>query len=224
MSFTLIIGNKTYSSWSLRPWLALSAAGVPFQEKLLPLGSDMFRETLAEFGTSGRVPLLLDGEVKVWESLAIIDHVAERHPDRPIWPQDPAARGMARSIAAEMHAGFQALRNELPMNLARPPETRAITSKAAADVSRILSIFVEARRRFGADGPFLFGRFCAADAMFAPVATRLATYMVPLDPISESYVQAILAQPDFVRWREAALKEEWVVAEDEVDWPEVKRF
>ncbi|MGU3494911.1 glutathione S-transferase family protein [Xanthobacteraceae bacterium A53D] len=224
MSLTLIIGNKTYSSWSLRPWLALSAAGVAFDEQVLPLGTDAFRAFMAGRAAPGRVPLLLDGDMEVWDSLAIIEHVAERHPEKPFWPKDAAARAMARSISAEMHSGFTGVRRELPMNLARPPEPFALGAKAQGDVARITAIFNAARSRFGADGPFLFGAFSAADAMFAPVATRFDTYQVPLDAVSRSYVDAVLAQPDFVRWRDAALKEEWVVAEDEVDWPTVKRF
>lgn len=223
MSLTLIVGNKTYSSWSLRPWLALSAAGIAFEERVLPLGTDEFRATLAAYGASGRVPLLVDGEALVWESLAIIEWVAERHPDRGLWPADPAARALARSIATEMHAGFSALRSELPMNLARPPEARALSPKAEADVARILHVWGQARARFGAGGPFLFGGFGAADAMFAPVAARFHTYQVPLDAVGAAYVAAIHAEPHFVRWRAAALAEPWVVAEDEIDWPQVKR-
>ncbi len=223
MALTLYIGNKTYSSWSLRPWLALAAAGIAFEEVVLPLGSDLFRATLAPFGASGRVPLLVDGDMVVWESLAIIETIADRYPDRGVWPADPSARALARAISAEMHAGFSAVRGALPMNLARPPEARAVSEKAQADVDRIQSIWTDARTRFGAAGPFLFGGFTAADAMFAPVATRFRTYAVPLDPVSSAYVEAIHTQPDFVRWRAAALTETWVVAEDEVDWPVVKR-
>lgn len=226
MTLKLYIGNKTYSSWSLRPWLALSAAGVPFDEHLLPLETEAFRTTLAPFGAAGapgRVPMLVDGDVLVWESLAIIEFAAERFRDLPFWPQDPKARAMARSVATEMHASFSALRGELAMNLARPLEPRPISDAAQADVARILSIWTNARGSFGGDGPFLFGAFCAADAMFAPVATRMRTYQVPLDPVSAAYVDAIHAQPDFVRWHAAALTEDWVVAKDEVDWPEVKR-
>lgn len=222
----LYIGSKTYSSWSLRPWLALRAAGVDFEEHLLPLESEAFRATLAPFaavGAPGRVPMLVDGEAVVWESLAIIEFAAERYRDLPFWPHDPVARAMARSVATEMHAGFSALRSELAMNLARPPEPRAISAAAQNDVARILRIWTHARSTFGAEGPFLFGRFCAADAMFAPVATRLHTYQVPMDPVSTAYVVAIYAQPDFARWHRDALAEDWVVAKDEVDWPVVKR-
>jgi len=226
LALKLFIGNKTYSSWSLRPWLALSAAGLTFEEQVVPLDCEEFITTLAPFrahGAPGRVPMLVDGDVIVWESLAIIDYAAERYRDLAFWPEDPRARAMARSVATEMHSSFSSLRGELAMNLARPPEARAISPGAQADVARIQSIWTYARAHFGAAGPFLFGDFSAADAMFAPVATRLRTYQVPLDPVSAAYVDAIYAQPDFVRWHAAALAEDWVVAKDEVDWPVVKR-
>lgn len=223
MAYRLIIANKTYSSWSLRPWLALAAADIPFTEELVPLGSDAFQARLAGLGTAGRVPVLIDGEAVVWESLAIISYVAERHPEAGLWPQDPLARAMAQAISAEMHASFGALRNALPMNLARPVEPRPVDAPVRKDVDRICALWTAARARFGGAGPFLFGAFGAADAMYAPVATRLRTYGVALDPVSAAYVDAIHAHPAFVRWREAALQESWVVAEDEIDWPTVKR-
>ncbi|QTL02592.1 glutathione S-transferase family protein [Aquabacter sp. L1I39] len=223
MTLALIIANKNYSSWSMRPWLALKAADVDFEEKLVPLGSDLFRKTLAGLGTAGRVPVLLDDGAAIWESLAIIEHVAELYPDRPFWPTDRAARAMARAVAAEMHAGFHYLRRHLPMNLWRPPEPRALDEGGEKDLARLTAIWTAARARFGAEGPFLFGRFSAADAMFAPLATRLRTYQVPMTPEVADYVAAIHAYPHFVAWRDAALAEPWEVAEDEVDWPIVKR-
>lgn len=224
MTLTLIIGSKNYSSWSMRPWLAMKAADLDFEEQLLPLDSDLFRETVPGLGAAGRVPVLIDGEDKIWESLAIIEHVAERYRDRAFWPTDRSARAMARSIGAEMHAGFQHLRRHLPMNLWRPPEPRALNEGVEADLARITAIWTTARARFGQDGPFLFGRFSAADAMFAPLATRLRTYDVPMAPEVADYVAAIHAYPHFVAWRDAALTETWSVPADEVDWPLVKRF
>lgn len=220
---TLLIANKNYSSWSLRAWLALKGADIAFTERLLPFESEAFDAAFAGLAAPRRVPLLLDGEAAVWDSLAIIEHVAERYPDRPVWPTERAARMMARSICAEMHSGFHRLRRHLPMNLWRPPEPRACDAGVEADLARIADIWREARTRFGADGPFLFGRFSAADAYYAPVATRLRTYAVPLDPVSAAYVEAIHSWPDFVAWRTEALKEPWVAEHDEVDWPEVKR-
>ncbi|MEP9377614.1 glutathione S-transferase family protein [Aquabacter sp. CN5-332] len=223
MALTLFIGNKNYSSWSLRAWLALKAAHVDFEERLIPFGSEEFKQSLAGLGSPGRVPLLVHDDEPVWDSLAIIEHVAERYPDRAIWPGDRAARMMARSISAEMHSGFHYLRRHMPMNLWRPPEPRAYDENVAKDIARITAIWQEARGRFGAGGDFLFGRFSAADAMYAPVATRFRTYAVPLDPVSAAYVAAIHAQPDFVAWRKDGLKETWVEEHDEVDWPVVKR-
>ncbi|TCT02439.1 glutathione S-transferase family protein [Aquabacter spiritensis] len=223
MALTLLIGNKNYSSWSLRAWLALTASGIPFEARLVPFGSAEFAAAFEGLDAPRRVPLLLDDDVAVWDSLAIIEHAAERYPDRPVWPGDRVARGMARAVAAEMHSSFHRLRRHLPMNLWRPVETRAFDADIGAEIARIGEIWRAARGRFGAGGDFLFGRFCAADAMFAPVATRFATYGVPLDPVCADYVAAIHAQPDFVAWRKAALAEPWVEPHDEVDWPEVKR-
>lgn len=223
MALRLILGNRNYSSWSLRPWLALKAAGVDFEEQVVPLGTDAFKTALAGLGTAERVPVLLDGAVVVWDSLAILEYVAERYTDRHIWPTDPAARAMARSISAEMHSGFSGLRRHLPMNLWRPVEVRPLDEAAARGVARVTAIWRAARERFGGSGDFLFGRFCAADAMYAPVASRLHTYGVELDAVSAAYVAAIHAQPDFCAWRAAALTESWEIPEDEVDWPTVKR-
>ncbi|HQS08512.1 MAG: glutathione S-transferase [Rhizobiales bacterium 24-66-13] len=223
MPLKLIIGNKNYSSWSMRPWLALRAAGIAFEEQRIAIGTDAFKAALAPLGTAGRVPVLVDGEIPVWDSLAIIEHVAETHPSRPLWPARPAARAFARSVSAEMHASFHHLRRHLPMNLWRPVELRDLPEGVARDVARVTAIFREARQRFGGGGDFLFGAFCAADAMFAPVATRLRTYAVPLDEVSAAYVAAVHAQPDFVAWKAEALRESEVLAEDEVDWPQVKR-
>lgn len=223
MGLTLLIGNKNYSSWSLRPWLALTAAGIPFTEEVLPLFTPRFAERLDGLGVPRRVPVLIDDGMPIPESLAIIEHAAERFPDAPVWPAAFRARAQARAVSSEMHAGFTAVRRQLPMNLWRPPEPRGIDADAAADIARITQIWREARDRFGADGDFLFGAFSAADAMFAPVAARFRTYAVPLDKISAAYVAAIHAHPAFVAWREAALAEDGLVAEDELDWPLVKR-
>lgn len=220
---TLFIGNKNYSSWSLRAWLALKAADVPFEERLLPFGTPEFAAAFEGLASPRRVPLLMHDGVPVWDSLAIIEHVAERYPDKALWPGDRSARAMARSVAAEMHSGFQNLRRHMPMNLWRPVETRAYGDEVAADIARILQVWQTARSQFGSQGPFLFGRFCAADAMYAPAATRLRTYGVPLDPVSAAYVEAIHAEPNFAVWKAEGVKETWVEPHDEVDWPVVKR-
>lgn len=219
----LIIGNKNYSSWSLRPWLAMTALGIPFEEVLVPLDAPDFKARMWERSPAGKVPVLIDGAAVVWESSAILEHLAERFPDKGIWPAEPVARAHARSLATEMHNGFSALRRVAPMNLWRPVEPRAFAEDALKDVRRIVRRWGEARRRFGAGGDFLFGAFSGADAMYAPVATRLRTYAIEVDEVASAYVDAIHAHPAFAAWKEAALKETGTLAEDEVDWPVVKR-
>lgn len=223
MVLRLIIGNKNYSSWSLRPWLAMTALGIPFEEELVPLDAPDFKERIWARSPAGKVPVLIDGEAVVWESSAILEHLAERFPEKGVWPSDPVARAHARSLATEMHNGFGALRSVAPMNLWRPVEARSFPEEALQDVRRITRRWGEARARFGSGGDFLFGAFCAADAMYAPVATRLRTYAIEIDPVAAAYVEAIHAHPAFVAWKEAALKETGALAEDEVDWPLVKR-
>lgn len=219
----LVIGNKNYSSWSLRVWLAMAEAGLAFEEVLIPLDQPDTRARIAAYSPSGRVPTLVDGDVAVWETLAILEYLAERFPEKQLWPADAAARALARAVSSEMHAGFTALRSAAPMNLWRPVEPFPLTPEIEADVGRIAALWRDARKRFGAGGPFLFGRFSIADAMYAPVATRLRTYAIPVDEVSMAYVETIHAMPSFRRWRDAALKELWLIADDERDWPTVKR-
>lgn len=219
----LIIGNKNYSSWSLRPWLALKALGIPFEEILIPLDAPDFKARVREHSPAGRVPVLIDGEAVVWESIAILEHLAERFPDKALWPAEPAVRAHARSLATEMHGGFGALRSVAPMNLWRPVEKREFPDAALQDVQRVARRWNEARERFGAGGDFLFGAFSAADAMYAPLATRIRTYDIAVDSVVAAYVAAIHAHPAFVEWKQAALNETGALAEDEVDWPTVKR-
>ncbi|HEY9213439.1 MAG TPA: glutathione S-transferase family protein [Ancylobacter sp.] len=219
----LIIGNKNYSSWSLRPWLALKAFGIPFEEILIPLDAPDFKARVREHSPAGRVPVLIDGEAVVWESIAILEHLAERFPDKALWPAEPVVRAHARSLATEMHGGFGALRSVAPMNLWRPVERREFPDAALQDVQRVARRWNEARERFGAGGDFLFGAFSAADAMYAPLATRIRTYDIAVDSVIADYVEAIHAHPAFVEWKQAALNETGALAEDEVDWPSVKR-
>lgn len=219
----LIIGNKNYSSWSLRPWLALKALGIAFEEILVPLDAPDFKARVREHSPAGCVPVLIDGDAVVWESIAILEHLAERFPDKALWPADSVVRAHARSLATEMHNGFGALRSVAPMNLWRPVEKREFSEAALQDVKRIARRWVEARERFGAGGEFLFGAFSAADAMYAPVATRIRTYDIPVDSVVAAYVEAIHAHPAFVEWKQGALAETGALAEDEVDWPTVKR-
>ncbi|MBN9469624.1 MAG: glutathione S-transferase family protein [Bosea sp.] len=224
----LVIANKTYSSWSLRPWLLLTELGIPFEEVLIPFGQTFddpeWKRAISAFTPAGKVPALLDGEIQVWETLAIMDHVAELRPELPVWPRERAARAMARSIAAEMHAGFAALRGACPMNLGRGFHARDRGPSVAADVARITAIWRDARARFGEGGPFLFGAFGAADAMFAPVVARFAGYGIGLDPVSAAYAEAVQATRGYKSWRTAALAEPWIIEEDEADEPVLEDF
>jgi glutathione S-transferase len=214
--FTLVVGNRNYSSWSLRGFLAARAAGVPFEEVLVRLSEPGSKKELLKHSPAGKVPVLKHGERTIWDSLAIIEYLAELRPDAGLWPADPAARAHARSIAAEMHAGFQALRAHMPMNLRKALPGKGRGRDVAEDIERICAIWVDCRAHYGALGPFLFGRFTAADVMYTPVATRFRTYAVELDDVCQDYVDAVLARPDFREWHEAALEEPWVIAEDEV--------
>jgi glutathione S-transferase len=214
---TLVIANKVYSSWSLRPWLMLQQGGLAFDEVVIPLGQPDTRTKILAHSPAGRVPVLVDGELTVWDSLAILEYAAERWPELGVWPADRTARAVARSISAEMHSGFQALRNACPMNLGKRYATRDRGEAVARDVGRIEESWREARARFGAGGPFLFGRFSGADAMYAPVVTRFETYGVEVAPETRAYMDAILSLPAFAAWREAALREPWFYKEDEVE-------
>jgi glutathione S-transferase len=223
MALTLVIGNKNYSSWSFRPWIAMKVAGVAFDELLIPLYEPGSKERMLEHSPAGKVPILVDGDVRVWESLAILDYVAEAFPQAGLWPADRGARGHARAVAAEMHAGFVPLRRHCPMNMWRPVRERELPEDVADNVRRIDALWSECRARFGGAGPFLFGGFGAADAMYAPVVSRLHTYDAPVSPVSRAYMQAVMALPAWLEWRAAALEEPWVMAGNEVDWPSVLR-
>jgi glutathione S-transferase len=223
MALALVIGNKNYSSWSLRPWLAMKAAGIAFDETLISLDARDFKARVTALSGAGRVPILIDGDVRVWESLAILEYLAEKFPAAGLWPKHTAARAHARAISSEMHSGFMPLRRHLPMNVARPVKKRALDDAAAADAARIDAIWSECRLRFGAGGAFLFGAFGAADAMYAPVVWRFHTYAVDVSPASRAYIDAVIALPASIEWREAARREPWVLPHDEVDWPEVPR-
>ena len=220
----LIVGNKNYSSWSLRPWIGLKAARIPFEEEVISLYVEGGREQILRHSPAGKVPILIDGDVRVWESLAILEYAAERFPGAGLWPSDPAARAHARAISAEMHAGFAALREECTMNFWRPPARRALSAAAQANGVRVQEIWVNARASYGAGGPFLFGTFTAADAMYAPVVQRFIAYDIEVSAAAKAYMQAMTALPAWQEWRRAALSETWVIAKFEYDWPEVKRL
>ena len=213
---TLVIANKLYSSWSLRPWLLMKQLGIAFDEVLIPLDLPDTKAKVLKHSPAGKVPVLIDGDVSVWESIAIMEYVGDAF-GVPVWPGERKARAMARSVAAEMHAGFQGLRSACPMNLGKKCAARDRGEAVARDVVRFCEVVRQARERFGAGGPFLFGAFSAADAMFAPLVTRLDTYSIALDGATQSYVDAILSLPAFQEWRDAAFRETWVVDADEVD-------
>jgi glutathione S-transferase len=219
----LLIGNKNYSSWSLRPWIAMKVAGIAFDETVISLEAKDFKSRVTALSGAGRVPILLDGDVRVWESLAILEYLADKFPVSGFWPRDSAARAHARAISSEMHSGFMALRRQLPMNMARPARKRELDADAAANVMRIDAIWSDCRKRFGGGGQFLFGPFGAADAMYAPVVSRFHTYAVDVGEASGAYMDAIMALPAWREWRDAARREPWVLPHDEVDWPETPR-
>jgi glutathione S-transferase len=223
MTLHLTIANQNYSSWSFRPWLALKTAGIPFTETVVPLDRPETKSKLLALSPAGKAPILQDGAVTVWESLAIIEYIAEKFPDAGLWPADSAARAHARAIASEMHAGFLPLRKQCPMNMWRPVKKLALDADTAANVARIDAMWKDCRARFGADGPFLFGRFTAADAMYAPVVSRFHTYGIDVGAESSVYMQAMAALPAWQEWYAAALREEWVLQHDELDWPTVLR-
>ena len=215
MSLTLVLANKAYSSWSLRPWILLAHFKIPFEEIIIPLDLPQTRAAILKHSPTGKVPALSDGAIAIWESLAIVEYVAEKYPDKAIWPRAKAARAHARSLSCEMHAGFQALRQQCPMNFRRPVRRIAFSAETLADIARIEAGWAEARRRFGKAGPFLFGRFCAADAMFAPVVNRLHVYDAPVNKATRAYMDAMSALPAWRAWTKDAEAEEWRIAKYE---------
>lgn len=217
----LVIANKRYSSWSLRPWLVATHFQIPYEEIAVDLAAPDFRADILKWSPSGRVPCLIDADMTVWETLAIIETLAEQHPEIAVWPKDRLARAHARAVSNEMHAGFQALRSACPMNLRRRFAWKYWGGEgAAADVARIETLIAEARTRFGAEGPFLYGAFSAADAMYAPVAFRLDGYSWPVAPTTRAWIDALLALPALRTWIDGAATETAIVAQDEVDDPE----
>jgi glutathione S-transferase len=212
MALKLVIGNKNYSSWSMRPWLALRANHIAFEEVLIPLYTgDTDKKRILGFTQSGKVPALLDGDVTIWDSLAIIEYAAERFPQARLWPEDRAGRAHARSVSAEMHSGFAALRNECGMNLHRPVGAARLSADARADIARIQQIWTECRQRYGKSGPFLFGAFSGADAMFAPVVHRFRTYAIEVAPETRHYMETMMSLPAFQEWTDAGLAETLVI-------------
>ncbi len=209
--YTLVIGNKNYSSWSLRAWLLMKQSELAFEEVRVPLYLPGSKDTLRRYGPSGKVPVLLDGDVTVWDSLAIAEYLAEHHREQPLWPAADGPRAVARSISAEMHSGFAALRSNMSMNCRGSFPGLGRTVEVAADIERIQRIWTDCRERFGAAGPYLFGAFTIADAMYAPVVLRFKTYAVQLQSVTQQYANAVLSLPALQEWVEAAKAETEVI-------------
>lgn len=213
---TLILGNRIYSSWSLRGWLLVRQAGLAVEEIVIPLRTPDTASEIGKHSPSGKVPTLVVGDLTVWDSLAIAEYCAEQAPDAGLWPADAAARAVARSVSAEMHAGFQALRGAWPMNLKRKGPALAPDVAVAADIARISAIWADCRARFSqgrSGGPFLFGDWCAADAMYAPVVSRFVSYGAPLDPQATAYCTAVMNHPLMHEWSESASTETWAISD-----------
>jgi len=211
----LLIGNRNYSTWSLRPWLVLAHFEIPFEDEVLQLAGGRWREVLAERSPTGKVPVLIHGDLVVPETIAIIEYLADLHPEKAIWPADIADRALARAASAEMHSAFGALRSHAPMNLRAAHPGKVSVDSIASDLHRIETLLGGLLERSG--GPFLFGSFTAADAMYAPVASRIRTYALPVSDALGAYVEAIYSLPAFQQWLALALKEPWVVDDDEID-------
>jgi len=215
-SYTLVIGNKNYSSWSLRPWFLLKQAGVPFTEKWVSLFVDTTRGELAPYFSNYKVPVLMDGDLTVWDTLAILEYLAEKHPEANGWPRDPQARAVARSVSAEMHSSFAALRSAMPMNCRKHFPGFQYSENVKRDIDRVAEIWRHCREQYGDGGPWLFGEFSIADAMYAPVVLRFNGYDVKLDGVAREYVESVLGNTHIQSWIEAGKAEKEVIAQDEV--------
>lgn len=207
MALKLVIGSKNFSSWSLRAWLALEHTQAPYEEIFISFGDPDWREQIKRHSPSGKVPYLIDGALGIWDSLAIVEYLAEKFPAARLWPADSAARAFARSVVAEMHSGFGALRENMGMDLQANAPGKGHTPAALADAARVQEIWRECRARHGAGGPYLLGAFCAADCFYAPVVFRFLSYGVPLDATAKAYCDAMLAHPALAKWRQAGLRE-----------------
>jgi glutathione S-transferase len=212
MPLKLVLANKAYSSWSLRPWILLMQFKIPFEEVVIAMDEPETRANMLKYAPTGKCPSLHDGKIAVWESLAIIDYVAEAYPEKAIWPRGKAARAHARSLASEMHAGFGALRQACPTNFRRPVRAIDLSEAVRADVARIEAAWAHARKTFGKAGPYLFGRFSAADAMFAPVVNRFHVYDVPVSKGARDYMDRIMALSAWKAWIADAEAEPWRIA------------
>ncbi len=214
VNLTLYIGNKNYSSWSFRPWIAMRHFDIPFEEELVPFDFPAGNPAFAAFSPTNRVPVLKHGGLTIWESLAILEYVADLYPEKRLWPDRSDLRAHARSISAEMLGGFSALRSECPMNMRREPAALTVSDAAKRDVARVEQIWRECIETHG--GPYLFGDFSIADAMYAPVVNRLEIYMLADDPVAFDYMKIMKSLPAWREWELAGRQEPWIVEEDEV--------
>lgn len=214
--FTIILGNKNYSSWSFRAWLALKVTGVEFAEEVIPLDQPGTRDAIQRHSPSGRVPVLEHGARTIWDSLAICEYLAETFPEAGLWPVEPGARATARSVSAEMHSGFATLRASMPFNLRASLPDKGRGEGVQGEINRIAAIWRNCREAHADAGPYLFGSFTAADAMYAPVVGRFATYKVELDDVSAAYCAAIAAHPAYVEWATEARNEPWIAPGEEI--------
>jgi glutathione S-transferase len=214
---TLVIGNKNYSSWSLRPWFYLKHFGFAFEEVRISLYSQDYKEKILRFSPSGKVPFLKDGDLGIWDSLAIMEYLSDAYPDKQGWPGHPRARAIARSISAEMHSGFFTLREQLPMNIRKVFKGFVPTDKAVPEINRVKQIWTGCRKEFGAGGPWLFGTFSIADCMYAPVAMRFLSYGVTLGTTETDYLHAVKNHPAIVEWTAAAKAETEIIEADEIN-------
>ncbi|MGJ0395865.1 MAG: glutathione S-transferase family protein [Methylocystis sp.] len=211
----LVIGNKRYSSWSMRPWILMREFHLPFEEVVIPLYREESKSALLAQSPAGKVPILRDGDANVWDSLAIVEYLADLYPDLLIWPQERETRAHARALACEMHSGFTALRGECPMNFGRSPRPASLTEAARADADRIGAAWRDALACYG--GPFLFGQFGAVEAMFAPVVQRFESYMVPVSEEARRYMHAVKSLASWNEWSQSARSEEWRLPQFERD-------
>ena len=209
--YTLVIGNKNYSSWSLRAWLLLTHFGIEFKEIRLPLHTEEFKQQICQYSPTGLVPLLISGDFRIWDSLAICEYIAEQHPDLHCWPKQTDARAVARSISCEMHSDFFQIRNCLPMNCRRKERIASISDELTYEIDRVCDIWSSCRRQYGRDGEFLFGRFSIADALYAPVVLRFNSYCIDIGTAEAAYLKSMLSLPSLQAWISAAVTEQEVI-------------
>ena len=215
-NLTLVIGNKNYSSWSLRAWIFLKQNEIEFDEKIIALSTETTSENLSSYNSNFKVPVLKDDGLEVWDSLSILEYISEKYLESKGWPADLNARSIARSVSSEMHSSFPHVRNELPMNCRKKFQNIKLSSGVEREINRIKSLWRQCRNQYGEEGEWLFGQYSIADAMYAPVALRFAGYSIPVDSVEEAYIRSVLKQPGIIEWIEAGKMEKEVIAEDEI--------